>query len=64
MPLFTAFTGCVTVCAFHGKGKKYARDTWMAYVKLTGVFAFVSVVVLLFDVHGKQLWSCRDGQLT
>ena len=22
------------------------------------------VVVLLFNVHGKQLWSCRDGQLT
>ena len=22
------------------------------------------VVVLLFDVHGKHLRSCRDGQLT
>ena len=25
---------------------------------------FVVVVVLLFYVHGKHLWSCRDGQLT
>ena len=22
------------------------------------------VVGLLFNVHGKHLWSCRDGQLT
>ena len=22
------------------------------------------VVVMLFYVHSKQLWSCRDGQLT
>ena len=22
----------------------------------------VVVVMLLFNVHGKQLWSCRDGQ--
>ena len=26
---------------------------------------FVVVVIeLLFYVHGKHLWSCRDGQLT
>ena len=24
----------------------------------------VVVVVLLFYVHGKRLWSCRNGQLT
>ena len=24
----------------------------------------VVVVALLFYVHGKHLWSCRDGQLT
>ena len=24
----------------------------------------VVVVVLLFYVHGKHLWSCRDGQIT
>ena len=26
--------------------------------------AFVVVVVLLFNVHGKHIWSCRGGQLT
>ena len=41
LPLFTAFTECDTVSAFHGKGKKSAWDTWMAYVKLTDVFAFL-----------------------
>ena len=25
---------------------------------------YVVVVVLLFNVHGKHLRSCRDGQLT
>ena len=44
--------------------KKSAWDTMVAYVKLADVFAFVVVVVLLFNIHGKQLWSCRDGQLT
>ena len=24
----------------------------------------VVVVVLLFYIHGKHLWSCRDGHLT
>ena len=28
------------------------------------IIGFVAVVVLLFYVHGKQLRSCRDGQLT
>ena len=23
-----------------------------------------ATVVVVFNVHGKQLWSCRDGQLT
>ena len=64
LPLFTAFTECDTVSAFHGKGKKSAWDTWMAYVKLTDVFVFLNVDVLLFDANGKQLWSYRDGQFT
>ena len=28
------------------------------------IFEGIVVVVLLFYVHGKHLWSCRDGQLT
>ena len=28
------------------------------------IFVVVVVVVLLFYIHGKHLWSCRDGQLT
>ena len=34
--------------------------------KLGGVIVEVGavVVVVLFYIHGKELWSCRDGQLT
>ena len=27
-------------------------------------YLVVVVDVVLFNVHGKHLWSCRDGQLT
>ena len=27
-------------------------------------FVLSSTVVLLLNVHGQQVWSCRDGQLT
>ena len=32
--------------------------------KMKSCSLFRIVVVLLFYVHGKHLWSCRDGQLT
>ena len=31
---------------------------------LTENTVVVVVVVFLFNVHGKQQWSCLDGQLT
>ena len=36
------------------------------YICLTVVCRSLSGVriMLLFNVHGKHLWSCRDGQLT
>ena len=46
LPLFHAFTGCDTVSAFHGKGKKSAWDTWTAYGELTCAFA-----VMMDPVH-------------
>ena len=33
--VFHAFTGCDTVSAFHGKGKKSAWDAWESYCELT-----------------------------
>ena len=39
---------------------KVIKRTLFPYLKLQRVF----VVMLLFYVHGKHLWSCRDGQLT
>ena len=50
--LFHAFTGCDTVSAFHGKGKKSAWYTWTAYGELTDAFAVMmdSVQAVHFDV--------------
>ena len=48
LPLFHAFKD--TVSAFHGKGKKSALDTWLAYVKLTDAFAMIMKPAPQFDV--------------
>ena len=37
---------------------------WSMCNQLLLQFSMVVVVALLFYVHGKQLRSCRDGQLT
>ena len=39
-------------------------QSFMKTVKRYVSSYYVVVVVLLFYVHGKQLWSCRDDQLT
>ena len=36
LPLFHALTGCDTVSAFHGKGKKTAWEVWKNFAPLTG----------------------------
>ena len=40
-----------------------SRSSGLAKTILQGSVKVV-VVVLLFYLHGKHLWSCRDGQLT
>ena len=50
--------------SFHGSNNiqqivNSATEVWKSSLK-KGVFLFE----LLFYVHGKQLWSCRDSQLT
>ena len=50
-------------------GAVMSRDIVWVYVCLTVVWMIFVwgegyVVVLLFYVHGKYLWSCRGGQLT
>ena len=42
----------------------YFRFCKIRLVPKLDIRAFVVVVALLFDVHGKHLRSCRDGQLT
>lgn len=38
LPLFHALTGCDTVSAFAGRGKKTARETWKAFPEVTKAF--------------------------
>ena len=40
------------------------RNCTVCFGTLIPVLLYSVVVVLLFYVHGKHLWSCRDGQLT
>ena len=43
---------------YNNKKKKKKRLGHTTYSEIT----FLSIVVLLFYVHGKHLRSCRDGQ--
>ena len=54
--LFLVFV-CLFVCKFY-KGAQL-----LCLFTSSGHFVVV-VVVLLFYVHGKHLWSCRYGELT
>ena len=38
LPLFHALTGCDTVSAFAGRGKKTAWQTWKAFPEVTDAF--------------------------
>jgi hypothetical protein len=42
LPFFHAFTGCDTVPAFVGNGKKSAWDTWLSFPDATSVFKQLS----------------------
>lgn len=42
LPYFHAFTGCDTVSAFHGIGKKTAWDAWKAWPQVTEAFIKLS----------------------
>ena len=42
LPFFNAFSGCDTVSAFPGKGKKSAWQTWEVFPDVTDVFARLS----------------------
>ena len=52
----------IDYCIFYRERlEKVSRDT---EAPPNAIQKIVVVVVLLFYVHGKQPWSCRDGQLT
>jgi ABC-type transport system involved in cytochrome bd biosynthesis fused ATPase/permease subunit len=58
LPLFHAFTGCDTVSAFGGKGKKSAWEAWNVYPNLTKAFLDnmqgIQVIKSHEKSHGKK----------
>ena len=42
LPVFHALTGCDTVSAFRGKGKKSTWQAWQAYEDITNTFVYLA----------------------
>ena len=42
LPVFHAMTGCDTVSAFRGKGKKSTWQAWQAYEDITDTFVYLA----------------------
>lgn len=55
LPFFHAFTGCDTVSAFHGKGKRSAWQTWCSFEKVTNTFIRLS--------SKPKTITCKDLQI-
>ena len=55
----------ITISYIHSTGRKNGKVsfTFLFYPILHDFCLYDFVVILLFCVHGKRLWSCRDGQL-
>ena len=51
LPVFHAFTGCDTVSAFGGRGKKTAWNTWKVFPEVTEAF------IMLLDMQDNLLES-------
>ena len=42
LPVFHALTGCDTMSAFRGKGKKSTWQAWQAYEDITNTFVYLA----------------------
>ena len=62
LPFFHAFTGCDTVPAFHGKGKKSAWKTWEVFPDATDVFTRLSKRHDTFAVDNARLERFAKNQ--
>ena len=53
--------------SYPGKGTRFGKHLFITCLKIEYTLCSENrcvVVFLLFYVHGKQLWSCRDGRFT
>ena len=72
LPVFHALTGCDTVSAFSGRGKKTAWNTWEVFPEVTEAFEDLDMseatmallepfVVLLYD-HTSDIMNVNDAR--
>ena len=55
LPVWFAFTGCDTVSAFSGRGKKIVWDTWNAFPDITDILSSKYTYVVIFSCKGLSL---------
>ena len=55
MPFFHTFSGCDTVSAFCGKGKKSTWQTWIVFDNVSGTFTKLSQCPRTVDDHDLQI---------
>ena len=67
LPMFHCFTGCDTISAFCGKGKKSAWKAWSSYPEVTHAFNYMAAnrhSPLTIDGHTSNVWSATQSSLT
>ena len=67
LPIFHCYTGCDTISAFCGKGKKSAWEAWSSYPEVTQAFNYMAAnrhSPLTTDGHTSNFWSATQSSFT
>ena len=67
LPVFHCYTGCDTISAFCGKGKKSAWEDWTSNTEVTQAFDYMAAnphSPLTTDGHTSKCWSVTQSLLT
>ena len=67
LPIFNCYTGCDTISAFCGKGKKSAWEAWSSHPEVTHAFNYMAAnrhSPLTIDGHTSNFWSATHSSFT
>ena len=67
LPIFHSYTGCDTISAFCGKGKKSAWKAWASYPEVTQAFNYMAAnrhSALTLYGHTSNFWRATQSSLT